>query len=238
MGILKSVLKENKWARVGVGAGAVIVAGILVFAGWVVYNRDNLGQDAAQREERERQQLKIIESKERSSDGGEQDEGEEGEVDQALDETVIAVGETDARIVVPDRWVAEKDEDHPNSILLWPPVLRETCSIRVTHGENETYSSATAFLNFFDLGKRRSEGSIQLDPDAEKEQRIIDVAGLEAAFFSWRDENQIRYQEAYIVHGAYVTALFYREDLNFIDRQPVPCFRDFEQILTTGFHRD
>ena len=133
-------------------------------------------------------------------------------------------------VAVPNLWIAEEDEV-VNVVNLSPENSDVACSIELAHGKNVTGTSATGFLNYYDLANR----NIMDTRDTIFELR--DIQGLEAGFLGWTENRtSIRKREVYIPYQGFLVTLRYAENISpgKVEIQPVPCIRTFDDFLETG----
>lgn len=142
----------------------------------------------------------------------------------------LVVPNWDVRFAVPEGWHAEATESR-NDYILRPDINPRYCGIQVTKSMNSGGESATAFLNRYDLGKVLDSSG------TDREQRLIEVAGTEAAYFGWIDEKIVRHRVAYIPYSTnHLYSIIYREDASSmgLERQAKPCIWDFDTFIEEG----
>lgn len=143
------------------------------------------------------------------------------------DQRTAFVEATGTTVSILENWHAEPGAD-PAEFIMRPDNQATRCVVRIRQEKNAGGESATALLNRYDIGKRFGRRA------QDQTSRIIDVGGWKAAYFEWKDADLLRYREVYVQQGAWIVVLKYTEDLNFLDRQAVPCYRDFDRLLEKG----
>jgi hypothetical protein len=142
--------------------------------------------------------------------------------------TVATIEETGLRATAPSGWHFERS-DRPDTLKLLPDNPSSECAMTITHGSNEG-TSATGFLNLYDLGKRFG-ATIR-----DQEQKIIDVSSWKGAYFAFTDASSVRRRELYLSYRTSLLTVRYEERATSeaIARQAKPCLWDFDWFIGHG----